>query len=109
MAAVLCDGSHLIVPTNILIVCPVSKRVKKRSLKENESQNEVRVVLSICSFDNLYDYCVQNTGTEPAATNTTHNASGGMLTGVYVVNVYGQLNMSDHTTHQQFYLSALHC
>ena len=58
MAAIFCDGSHLIVSTNTLIVCPVSKRVKKRPLKENEGQNEVSVVLSICSFDNLYDYCV---------------------------------------------------
>ena len=58
MAAMLCDGSHLIVPTNTLIVCPMSKRVKKRPLKENEGQNEVRAVLLICSFNNLYDYCV---------------------------------------------------
>ena len=53
MAAVLCDISHLIVPTNTWIICPVSKKVKKRPLKENEGQNEVRIVLSICSFDNL--------------------------------------------------------
>ena len=47
MAAVLFDGSYLTVPTNTLIVCPVSKRAKQRPLKEKESRNEVRVVLLV--------------------------------------------------------------
>ena len=47
IAAALCDGSYLIVPTNTLIVCPVSKKAKKRLLKKKESQNEVRVVFPV--------------------------------------------------------------
>ena len=47
MAAMLCDGSCLVVPTNTLIVCPVAKRAKKRPLKEKEGQKEVRVVLPV--------------------------------------------------------------
>ena len=45
IAAMLCNGSCLVVPANTLIVCPVANKVKKRPLKEKEGQNEVRVVL----------------------------------------------------------------
>ena len=41
----LCDSSHIFVPSNTLIVWPVSVKDSKRPLKEQQSQNEVRVVL----------------------------------------------------------------
>ena len=42
--AMLYDGSYLSVPTNTLIVYPVSTEVNKKPLKENKGQNEVSVV-----------------------------------------------------------------
>ena len=54
MVAMLCDGSYLTVPTNTLIVCPVSNEVNKKPLKENEGQNEVSVVLPMCNLMIIY-------------------------------------------------------
>ena len=54
MTAMLYNGSYLTVPTNTLIVCPVSNEVNKKPLKENEGQNEVSVVLPMCNLMIIY-------------------------------------------------------
>ena len=70
----LCDGLHFVVPPNAIIVCPASVKFKKRPMKENKHQIEVR---ASCSYIVKFDLClnVQNTGST-SATGTTHNASG---------------------------------
>ena len=56
MSAMLSDGLYMIVPIDTLTVYPVSTEVKKRPLKENEGQNEVRVVFNVKIDYNLYGY-----------------------------------------------------
>ena len=62
MTAMLYDGSYLTVPTNTLIVCPVSNdhEVNKRPLKENKGQNEVSVVLLMCNLMIIYMIIVEH-------------------------------------------------